>query len=130
MVEDFQRLDEQGINYVFMFQDCRLGSKAYYENLLRSLHREKWSKIEVVSLELFSPVGDEFLGYLSSNTPADHIALSFSPESGSDEVRRSHGRAYGNEAILETLDKCVAQLYRNRLLFMIGLGHESQESLK
>jgi B12-binding domain/radical SAM domain protein len=129
MVEDFQRLDEQGINMIFMFQDCRLGTKSHYENLLRSLHKEKWSKIEYVSLELFNPAGDGFIRYLASNRPADAIGVTFSPESGSDEVRSAHGRNYGNEAILETIDKCAANSVPIDFHFMIALGQESPESL-
>jgi B12-binding domain/radical SAM domain protein len=129
MVEDFQRLDEQGINMIFMFQDCRIGPKPYYENLLKSLHKEKWSKIEYVSLELFNPVDDEFMRYLASNRPADAIGLTFSPESGSDEVRAAHGRRYGNEAILETIDKCAVNSVPIDFHFMIALGEESPESL-
>jgi B12-binding domain/radical SAM domain protein len=130
MVEDFQRLDEQGIDYVFMFQDCRIGRKPYYENLLKSLHREKWSKIEYVALELFNPVDDEFIRYLASNKPADSIGLTFSPESGSDSVRSAHGRSYTNESILQTNDKCSANSVPIDFHFMIGLGQESSESLK
>ena len=129
MVEDFQRLDEQGINMIFMFQDCRIGTKSYYENLLKSLHKEKWSKIEYVSLELFNPVDDEFIRYLASNRPADAISVMFSPESGSDEVRIAHGRNYRNEAILETNDKCAANSVPIDFHFMIALGQESPESL-
>ena len=130
MVEDFQRLDEQGINYVFLFQDCRLGTKAYYEDLLKSLHKEKWSKIEHVSLELFNPVDDEFIRYLAANKPADTIALTFSPESGSDEVRRAFGRNYTNQAILETNIKCATSSIPIDFHFMIALGQESPETLK
>jgi B12-binding domain/radical SAM domain protein len=129
MVEDFQRLDEQGINMVFLFQDCRLGLRSYYEGLLRSLHKEKWSKIEYVSLELFNPVDDEFMRYLVSNRPADALGLTFSPESGSDVVRRAHGRNYGNEAVLETNEKCAAHSVPIDFHFMIALGQESPESL-
>jgi B12-binding domain/radical SAM domain protein len=130
MVEDFQRLDEQGINYVFMFQDCRIGTKSYYEDLLKSLHKERWSKIEHVSLELFNPADDEFIRYLSSNRPADSIGLTFSPESGSDVVRGAHGRKYENTSILETDDNCAASSVPIDFHFMIGLGEESPESLK
>jgi radical SAM superfamily enzyme YgiQ (UPF0313 family) len=130
MVEDFQKLDEQGVNYIFMFQDCRLGSKTYYEELLRALHKEKWSKIEHVSLELFSPVDDEFLRYLASNKPADTIALTFSPESGSDKVRMAYGSNFTNDSILATNDKCAANSIPIDFHFMIALGEESPETLK
>jgi len=129
MVEDFQRLDEQGINMVFLFQDCRLGPRSYYEDLLKSLHKEKWSKIEYVSLELFNPLDDDFIRYLVSNRPADAIGLTFSPESGSDKVRIAHGRSYGNEAILQTNEKCAANSVPIDFHFMIALGQESPESL-
>jgi B12-binding domain/radical SAM domain protein len=130
MVEDFQRLDEQDINMIFMFQDCRIGRKPYYKNLLKSLHKEKWSNIEHVTLELFNPADDEFIRYLSSNKPAEAIGLTFSPESGSDEVRSVHGRSYRNETILETSDKCAANSVPIDFHFMIALGQESPESLK
>jgi B12-binding domain/radical SAM domain protein len=130
MVEDFQRLDEQGINYVFMFQDCRIGAKSYVERLLKSLHKEKWSKIENVTLELFTPADDEFIRRLASDRPADAIAMSFSPESGSESVRRAHGRNYDNQSILKTADKCAASSVPIDFNFMIGLGQESFESLE
>ena len=129
MVEDFQRLDEQRINMVFLFQDCRLGPRSYYEDLLKSLHKEKWSKIEYVSLELFNPLDDHFIRCLVSNRPAEAIGLTFSPESGSDKVRIAHGRSYGNEAILQTNEKCAANSVPIDFHFMIALGQESPESL-
>jgi len=129
IVDDFQRLDEQGIDRIFLFQDCRIGTRSYYEGLLKTLHKEKWSNIEHVSLELFSPVDDEFTRYLASNKPADNIGLLISPESGCDEVRNAHGRKYDNEAILSTVDRCEANSIPIDFHFMIGLGHESFESL-
>jgi hypothetical protein len=95
----------------------------------KTLHKEKWSNIEDACLELFSPVDDEFIRYLASNKPADTVSLTISPESGCDNVRSAHGRKYDNEAILRTLDRCEANSVPIDFHFMIGLAHESFESL-
>ncbi len=130
IVEDFKELDDQGINFIFLFQDCRMGSKTYYEDLLRRLHREKWSKIESVCMELFDPLDDEFMHCLTSNKPADRILLKMSPESGSESVRYLQGRRYTNESVFHTLSKCEAKSLPIDFHFMIGLGLESPDSLK
>ena len=129
LVDDFHALDNQGINSIFLFQDCRLGSKSYYENLLRRLHNEKWSNIQHITLELFHPASDEFVRYLARNKPADKITLTNSPESGCDRVRQLHGRNYDNQSILNTVAKCKANSLPIIFHFMIGLGSESTESL-
>jgi radical SAM superfamily enzyme YgiQ (UPF0313 family) len=44
IADDFHRLDEQGISRIFLFQDCRIGTRSYYESLLKTLHRSRFPK--------------------------------------------------------------------------------------
>jgi len=130
IVEDFQRLDQTGINSVFMFQDMRMCGKRYWKELIERLHKEKWTNIDHVTIELFYPPDDKFLKALSDCKPADELGMGISPDSGDEYVRRPHGRAYPNSAILTTVESSKKYGLSLAAFFMIGLAEETRESLK
>jgi len=129
VVEDFQQLDEQRIDSIFLFQDARMGGKSYYRHLIKTLHNEKWSRIEHVTMELFYPADDTFLTWLSKHKPADKIGLTISPESGVEKVRKVHGRRYSNNRLLQTVRSCVGHKMPIAVFFMIGLAEQTHETL-
>ncbi|MEM2902415.1 MAG: cobalamin-dependent protein [Candidatus Bathyarchaeia archaeon] len=130
ILEDFQRLDEQGFNSVFLFQDVRMGGDDYWKNMFKILSAQRWSKIEHVTLELFKPPNLEFIKTLHRFKPADKVALTMSPESGVDHVRQAHGRDYTNESIIETAKSCLKLDLPITFFFMGVLAHETMETVK
>jgi len=130
LFEDFSILDEMGIKSIFLFQDVRLGGKHYLEELFRIFKKSKWSNICAVGLELFYPATKEYLEKIKTSKIADNIALSISPESAVEWIRKIHGRAYSNETLLKTI---IASKQLNMpigIFFMISLGFESINTIK
>jgi len=130
IVEDFHRLDEQGFNSVFLFQDIRMGGSNYWKNLLKTLHKQRWSHIEHVTMELFYPLNHEFIKTLYHFKPADKFALTMSPESGDEHVRKRHGKNYSNELIIETAESCGKFDVPVTFFFMGVLAHETWDTVK
>ena len=128
IVEDLEKLYEQGVKMVFLFQDPRMGGRRYYESLIRKL-RTSHIPLTHVSMELFKPANEEYVRNLSKiNIP---LTLTISPESGADNVRIAHGRNYTNEQLLKTIKIC--QKYRDNIhlivFFMLGLANETLETI-
>lgn len=130
IVDDFKRLDERKINSVFLFQDVRMAGSHYWKDLFKALHRENWSNIEHVTMELFYPANSAFISYLSQFRPAGQVTLTISPESGSENVRKVHGRYYSNESLLQTVKSCLRYKIPIFLFFMIGLAEDNWQTLE
>ncbi len=129
IAHDLQKLSEQGIDRVFLFQDIRMGGKKYWQNLLKTLHREKTNIKEVV-MELFYPVDNEFLEAASRFRPAENVAFTISPESGAEDVRKAYGKNYSNADLLQTGELCLEHGFRLLVFFMIGLALENRQSIE
>jgi B12-binding domain/radical SAM domain protein len=127
IVEDIQRLCDQGVRVLFLFQDPRMGGKKYSNQLISTLRREKIG-LERMSTELFAPADEEYVGELSRiGVP---ITLTISPESGVDSTRMIHGRNYTNEALLKTVEICQKHSVHLMVFFMLGLANETRETVK
>jgi len=129
ITEDFQRLDEQGFNSIFLFQDVRMGGKNYWKNLFKTLHKQHWSKIEHVTMEAFYPLDHEFTQTLHRFKPTDKVSLTMSPESGVDKIRYDHGRNYSNESIIKTAKACIELDLPITFFFLGVLAQETTETL-
>lgn len=127
IVEDIQRLCDQGVRALFLFQDPRMGGKKYWNQLISTLRREK-IPLERMSMELFTPADEEYVGELSRiGVP---ITLTISPESGLGSTRKIHGRNYTNEALLKTVENCQKHSVHLMVFFMLGLANETRETMK
>ena len=127
--EDIERLSEQGIKTVFLFQDPRMAGSDYCERLVKGL-RSIGSLLMNISMELFEPADKSYLEKLASiGTP---LTLTISPESGVDEVRMLHGRMYSNKELFKTMEACLKHKDSMRLIvfFMFGLANETEETAK
>ena len=129
IAHDFQKLSEQGIDHAFLFQDIRMGGKKYWQNLLKTLHREKTNIKEVV-MELFYPADDKFLESASRFRPAEKVAFTISPESGAEDVRKACGKNYSNEDLLQTGELCLKHRFKLLIFFMTGLALENRQSVE
>lgn len=129
MVEEFQELDEQKVNSIFLFQDMRLGGEKYWKALLEHLHKERWSHLEHVTLELFEEANEGFFRAVQKFKPTEKIGFTISPESGSERSRIAHGRRYSNEELLRSIRSCLDVGFPMLTYFMIGLGKETSVSI-
>lgn len=128
IVEDLEKLYEQGIKMVFLFQDPRMGGKRYYEQLIKRIRTAHIPFIHL-SFELFEPATDNYIRYISKlGVP---VTLTISPESGVDSVRMAHGRNYSNNELLRTIKVC--QKYKEAIhlivFFMLGLADETEGTI-
>lgn len=125
ILEDLQKLKEQGFEHVFLFQDPRIGGRSYQSKLFGSFAREK---IDIsLTMELFNPANETFLKNLRRTKM--NIALSLSPESGAKRVRRFQGRNYTNDEIYRTMKLCRRLNVRLSLFFMVGLSRQTWKTI-
>jgi radical SAM superfamily enzyme YgiQ (UPF0313 family) len=127
IAEDLQKLSDQGVRLVFLFQDPRMGGRKYQEELITTLRKEK-TQVDRLTMELFKPADQDYIRELSGiGVP---ITLTISPESGVDGTRMIHGRHYTNEALMRTVEAC--QKYRVHLMvfFMLGLADETRGTME
>lgn len=129
IADDFQKLSEQGIDHVFLFQDIRMGGKKYWRNLLKTLHKEK-TDIKQIVMELFYPADETFLKTASRLRSVENIAFTISPESGAEDIRKAHGRNYSNKELLQTSELCLKHGLKLIVFFMSGLALENRRSIE
>lgn len=128
IIEDLEKLSEQGVKTVFLFQDPRMGGKKYCEELVRKIRAANTSLVHL-SMELFEPADEEYIRSLSKiGIP---LTLTISPESGVNSIRIAHGRNYTNSELFKTIESC--RKYRDRIhlmvFFMNGLANETIETI-
>ncbi|MEM3550850.1 MAG: radical SAM protein [Candidatus Bathyarchaeia archaeon] len=128
IVEDLEKLHEQGVKMVFLFQDPRMGGKNYYEELIRKIRTANISLLHL-SMELFEPLNEEYTRSLSQiGIP---LTLTISPETGAESVRIAHGRNYTNTELFKTIKIC--QKYREKIdlivFFMFALAYENLDTI-
>lgn len=127
IVEDIQKLVNQGVQLVFLFQDPRMGGKEYSRCLINTLQKQN-IKLTQLTIELFSPADEEYIKELSNiGIP---VALSFSPESLVESVRKFHGRNYSNEKIFQTIKYCRKYNIPIGIHSMIVLAQDTPETIK
>lgn len=127
IVDDLRKLKKQGVDFVFLFQDPRLGGKEYCNKLISTL-REGRVEQKQITLELFSPADEEYIRKLSQiGIP---VALSMSPESLVGSVRRVHGRNYTNDDIFKTIKLCKNYGIPIGIFSMFALANDTTETLK
>jgi len=127
IVEDMQRLTEQGIQWIGLYQDIRMGGNQYWRKLL-TLLRECRIDIERLSIDLLWPAEEDYIRSLSNI--GGLVTLQISPESGSYTVRKAHGRNYTNEDIIKTVELCHKYEIPITVYFMVGLAKETRESFE
>jgi len=127
IIKDLRKLSKQGIQLVFLFQDPRMGGKAYWRKLLAALQNEN-IQLRQLTMELFGPADEEFISELAKiNIP---VRLSISPESGVDTVRGAHGRKYNNAGIYKTIDLCKQYGIALGSFSMIALANDTEETIQ
>lgn len=127
IAEDLQKLSDQGVSLVFLFQDPRMGGRKYQDALISALRKSR-SNLESITLELFQPADQDYVRELSRL--GVHVTLTMSPESGAEGTRAAHGRGYTNDALLKTVENCQSAGLHLMVFFMVGLAGETRSSME
>ncbi len=127
IAQDIRKLKEQGVQYIFLCQDPRMGGKDYWSRLLGRLQKEDIQPVHL-GMDLFGPANKDYIAEIAKiNTP---IALTFSPESGVDSVRKAHGRNYTNEQMFRTIKNCQEYGVPIGIFTMIVLANDTPETIR
>jgi B12-binding domain/radical SAM domain protein len=127
IVEDIKKLTEMGVKIVFLYQDPRMGGQQYCSRLISALRNGKIRLLQL-SMELFSPADEEYIKKLSEiDVP---LTLTISPESGVDDVRRSHGRKYTNDELFKTVELCKKYGITLGIHSMIASANDTPQTIK
>jgi B12-binding domain/radical SAM domain protein len=127
IAEDIRKLSRQGVQFVFLYQDPRMGGKEYWKHLLAVLRREEIKLIQL-SMELFGPADEEYIKELSQiGVP---VLINISPESLVDGVRKAHGRNYTNKELFRTIKLCSRYGIATNVFSMIALANDTSKTIR
>ncbi len=126
VVEDIRRFSRQGIRFVNLFQDPRMGGDKYWKELMAALRGQDLG-IDGLSMDLFAPADDEFIREVA--TLRTRVVLYLCADSGAFAVRRAQGRCYTNEELLKTVQLCHRYHLPVTVFLSIGLAGETQETI-
>ncbi len=127
IVEDIKKLNRQGIRFIGLFQDPRMGGEKYWKELMAALRQEKLD-IERLSIDIFSPVDDEFVRQVA--TTGIQVVLYICPDTGADCLRMAQGRRYTTEELLDSVKLCHRYHIPVQIFFSVGLVGETRETIK
>jgi radical SAM superfamily enzyme YgiQ (UPF0313 family) len=127
IVADIHKLVEQRVRFVGLYQDPRVGGRSYWQELFRLLADEK-PGFERLSLDLLVPAGEDFIREVAK--VSRNVVLHLCPDTGSDRVRETLGRHYGNEAIRETMRACLKYRIPVTNFFSVGLAGETEREMQ
>jgi tRNA A37 methylthiotransferase MiaB len=101
VVDDLERLQQQGYQQVSLNLDPAIMGKEYWTRLFAEIRRRSF-KIGLY-IEFFQLPSIEFIEELLPLVDIPHTELAFSPLSGSDRVRRLNGKHYSNAQLMAVL---------------------------
>ncbi|GFE57351.1 B12-binding domain-containing radical SAM protein [Geobacter sp. AOG1] len=127
IITDIKKLNDQGVHFIGLYQDPRMGGRKYWRELLSGLAKEK-VEIERLSLDLLVPADEEFIREASKI--GRQVVMHLCPDTGSDEVRRRLGRPYSNEELLRTVELCHKYRLPVTTFFSVGLAGETADDVK
>jgi B12-binding domain/radical SAM domain protein len=127
LVADIKRLVDQNVRFIGLYQDPRVGGKSYWQELFARLIEER-PRFERLSLDLLAPAGEDYISEIAKI--GRNVILHFCPDTGSDEVRRTLGRHYSNDAIRETIKTCLKYRIPVTNFFSVGLAGESEKEMR
>jgi radical SAM superfamily enzyme YgiQ (UPF0313 family) len=128
IVEDIGKLAAQGVRFVGLYQDPRMGGRKYWRELLDGLSGGVCRDLERLSLDMLVPADEEFIRLASRIGP--QVVIHICPDTGSDEVRRRLGRPYDNAELLRTVELCHRHGLPVTTFFSVGLAGETPEQVR
>jgi len=123
LVGDIERLVEQGVRFIGLYQDPRMGGRHYWQRLFELLRTEK-PAFERLSLDLLAPAPEEYIAEIAKTSR--NIIVHLCPDTGSDAVRTRLGRHYSTEAVRGTVKACLKHRIPVTNFFSVGLADESE----
>lgn len=126
IVDDMVHLAEQGIRYVGIYQDPRMGGEQYWKELM-GIIRDKRPAVEKITFDIFSPVNEEFVKEVA--TLGKQVILYICPDSGSNCIRESLGRFYTNDELLTSIQLCHRYHIPVVTFFSVGLAGETHNEI-
>jgi B12-binding domain/radical SAM domain protein len=126
IIEDIRKLSKQGIRFIGLYQDPRMGGEKYWKELMAALRSEKFD-IERLSIDIFFPVDEEFAKEIS--TIGITVVLYICPDTGDDCVRNVQGRQYSTEDLLNSVKICHKYHIPIQFFFSVGLAGETKETI-
>jgi radical SAM superfamily enzyme YgiQ (UPF0313 family) len=128
MLEDLERLYEQGVHQASFSYDIYELGEAYWRELLEGL-TQRGPRIGLYN-ELFQLPTPAFVHAFARCADMRHSSLAVSPLSGSEEVRRRNGKYFTNQELFELLT--VLNLYNVPLLvyFSLNLPGEDEATMR
>jgi hypothetical protein len=127
IIEDIRKLNKQGIRYIGLYQDPRMGGEKYWKELMAALRQEKFD-IERLSIDIFFPVDEEFVREVA--TLGFMVVLYICPDTGTDCVRDVQGRHYSTEDLLKSVKLCHNYHIPVQFFFSVGLAGETRDTIK
>lgn len=127
IIQDIRKLIDQGVRFIGLYQDPRMGGEAYWRELLAGLAKES-AEIERLSLDLLAPADEEFIKQVAKI--GRQVVIHLCPDTGSDEVRRKLGRHYTNDELMRTIKLCHKYHIPVTTFFSAGLAGENSENIK
>ncbi len=124
---DMKKLNDQGITFIGLFQDPRMAGRAYWQELVAALKRER-PVLDRLSLDILAPVDEDYIREIRG--VAHNIILHFCPNTGSDKVRKRLGRGYTNDQVIHTIKICHEYRIPVTNFFSVGLADESEMDAK
>jgi B12-binding domain/radical SAM domain protein len=127
IVADIKRLNDQGVRFIGLYQDPRMGGKQYAQELIAALIKER-PNLERLSLDLLAPADEDFIREISRI--GRNLILHLCPDTGSDAVRKRLGRHYSSRKLLETIKLCHKYRIPVTNFFSVGLAGETEQEVK
>jgi B12-binding domain/radical SAM domain protein len=127
IIQDIRKLIAQGVRFIGLYQDPRMGGDAYWRELLDGLAGES-AGIERLSIDLLAPANEEFIRQVARI--GRQVVIHLCPDTGSDEVRKKLGRHYTNAEMMKTIQLCHKYHIPVTTFFSAGLAGENPENIK
>ncbi len=127
IADDIRQLRQQGIKFIGLYQDPRMGGESYWRELMAILHREIPEDVQL-SIDLLAPAGESFIKEVAAI--GRKVLLYICPDSGSCSVRKRQGRNYTTEELLDTVKLCHKYHIPVTVFFSVGLAGEDSTTIK
>ena len=122
IISDIKKLNSQGISFVGLYQDPRMGGEKYWRELLTLLAGND-IQLERLSIDLLVPADEEFIKAVAAI--GRQVVIHLCPDTGCDAVRAKLGRPYTNEELLECVRLCHDYGLPVTTFFSVGLAEET-----
>ncbi|MBE0599012.1 MAG: radical SAM protein [Desulfuromonadales bacterium] len=127
ILEDIRKLTDQGVRFIGLYQDPRMGGEKYWRELLAGLAVLS-PGIERLSLDMLVPADEEFIREAAKI--GRQVVIHICPDTGSDAIRKKLGRPYDNEELLKTIHLCHKYGLPVTSFFSVGLAGETPENIQ